>query len=202
MLLSVHRTKVFAFSFLFFAIVLPVHSQPPSAYVVPAGTVITVRMNDGMSSKVSSVGDTFVTTVVDPVVIRDIVVLPENDRISGSVDRVEPAAAGKDGDLEIAFGTLYGPGWKREIVGESVEESSAESSTPFRILSVIGSAAAGALLGSLSSSRNGALIGTGVGTGIGTGVALLTKGNEAEIRADKEFRIRLIKDVTLPVTEY
>lgn len=196
-------TKIFAFIFLFFASFLDTNAQS-SIYQLDAGTRIRVSMDNGISSDVSSAGDTFTTTIAEPVRVRETIVLPVGTVIEGRITDAERAAVGgKSGKLSVRFETLrFENGEKREIEGVLVDELKAASSQKMNILAVIGGAGLGALLGSVSKGGTGALIGAGVGAGAGTGVALARKGKNVRIKTDEKFEIRLTKQVILPVLDY
>lgn len=200
---SRQTTKIFAFLFLFFASFSTVNSQG-SIYQLEPGTRIRVQMDNGISSDVSSVNDTFTTTIVEPVKVRETIVLPVGTVIEGRVTEVKPASGGgESGKLSVKFEKiLFENGEKREIEGVLTNELKAESSHKTNILAIIGGAGIGALLGAVSKAENGALIGAGIGAGAGTGVALARKGKNVRIKTDEKFEIRLTKQVTLPVLDY
>lgn len=192
-------TKIFVLSFLLFSFSVLIKSQ--SIYELEAGKKIRVQMDNEINSEVSSVGDTFTTVVAEPVVVREVVVLPAGTVIEGRVTKVTRAeVGGKKGEMEVKFETIrFTDGAKRDIEGVLVDELEAESSSKTGILSVIAGTAFGAIIGAVSKADNGALIGAGVGAGVGTSVALLQKGKNVRIKSDEKFEIKLTKNVTLPV---
>jgi hypothetical protein len=198
-------TKVFAFLTLFFAsFTADTAAQGDSIYRLPAGTRITIRMDDGISSDVSTVNDTFTTTIAKAVVVRETVVLPEGTVVEGRIVKARAAAAGgQSGKLEVRFEILrLSEGVKRDIEGVPVQELKAASSGARGILSVVGGTALGALFGAVTKTPNGALIGAGIGAGAGTGVMLLKKGKDVRLKRSQEFEIELKKEVMLPVEDY
>jgi len=203
--------KVFAFvgktailSILIFANFSILSAQSDSIYRLPAGTRIKVKLDAEINSKVSSVNDTFVATVVRPVTVRDVVVLPAGSIIEGRVASVSKAAGGgKGGKLDVVFEWLkLSTETRRNIDGVLINKLSADSSQTFTAISIVSGTAAGAGIGAASRSGIGTLIGAGIGAGIGTGIALLRKGKEVRIRKDEEFEIELKKEVVLPVLDY
>lgn len=200
--LSQTVTKIFALSFLLFS--FSIFTKAQSIYELQAGTKIRVQMDNEINSEVSSVDDTFTTVVAEPVVVRDVVVLPAGVVIEGRVTKVNRASvAGEKGELEVRFETMrFAGGERRAIEGALVKDLKAKSSSKTGILSVIGGTAFGAIIGALSGADNGALIGAGVGAGIGTSVALLQKGKDVRIKSDEKFEIKLLKNVTLPVKDF
>lgn len=197
------KTKIFALLTLLFAGFISIKAQDTSFKLQP-GTKIRLKMETEINSKVSSVNDTFLTKVAEPVVVRETVVLPAGTVIEGRVVKVAKAAAGgQAGKMEVVFETMRLPGGdKRKIEGVLVNALKAESSQGFNILSVVGGTALGALVGAVSKAENGALIGAGIGAGAGTGVAFARKGKNVRIKTDEEFEIELKKEVVLPVIDY
>jgi hypothetical protein len=200
---SRQTTKIFAFLFLFFGSFLILNAQN-SIYQLGAGTRIRVRMDNEISSDVSSVNDTFTTVIAEPVRVQETVVLPVGTVIEGRVIEVEPAAlGGKSGTLQVRFETIrFESGERRAIEGVLVNELKALRSPKTSVLAVIGGTAIGALIGAATKSGSGALIGAGIGAGAGTGVALARKGRDVRIKSDEKFEIELKKEVTLPVRDY
>lgn len=196
--------KIFAFLTLFFAIFNTTLAQTDSIYRLPAGTKIRLRMDDGISSNISSANDTFTTTLVKPVIVRETIVLPVGTVIEGRIVKATAAATGgQSGKLVIKLDTLKLPeGEKRDIDGVPVEELKAPSSQTGNIISVVGGTALGAIFGAVTKTSNGALIGAGIGAGAGTSVALLKKGKDVKIKRGDEFDVELKKEVILPVTDY
>lgn len=202
MKVSQTETKIFALVFLLFSYSLVTKAQ--SIYELQAGTKIRVQMDNEINSKVSSVNDTFTTTVTEPVVVRDVQILPVGTIIEGRVTKVSHASAGgKNGKMDVVFETLrFVNGGQRRIEGVLVNKLVAESSQKTSILAIIGGAALGAVIGALSEAGNGAIFGTGIGGGAGTAVALLRKGKDVKIKSDEKFEIEIKKNVTLPVKDF
>jgi hypothetical protein len=75
-----------------------------TAYSIPEGTPFKLHLHSTISSKTSRMGDRVLTTLVDPVAVQDMDVLPKGLRIGGSVAEVEAAGhRGKSGCLTIVF---------------------------------------------------------------------------------------------------
>ncbi len=202
------KTKVFAFFSLLFAFFIQANAQteisPTSVYNIQAGTKILVQMDNEINSKVASVNDTFTTTLAEPLIIREVVVLPVGAVIEGRVTKVNRASSGgKDGSLTVSFEMLrLADSAKREIEGVLDKELEAVSSQKLKALTIIGGTVIGGIVGALSKAENGALIGAGIGAGAATGAALLQKGKDVSIKADEKFEIRLTKNVVLPAQDY
>ncbi len=198
-------TKVFAFFILFFVNFVSAYAQTDAnIYQLPQGTIIRVRMDNEINSKVSSEKDTFTAMIVEPVINKQIVLLPLGTIVEGNITEVKRASLnGRQGKLTVSFNMLQLPnGEKRKIEGILTNELAAETTKTANILTIIGGTALGTILGAASEAKNGALIGAGIGLGAGTGVAFLKKGKEVGIKSSEEFEIKLTRDVTLPIEDY
>lgn len=198
------NTKVFAILLLFFANVSYASAQGGSIYRLPAGTRIRLQMDAGISSKISSVSDTFTATVARPIVVNDVVVLPSGTVIEGRVIEVAGAdIGGKNGRLKLRFESMrFADDRKRVIDGILIQELRPRSDTAWKMITIFGGTAAGAAIGAIAGRGNGVLAGAGIGAGAGTAAAFLKKGKDVYIRTDEEFEIELKSEVTLPAREY
>ena len=195
---------------------LPVEAQRRRStirrYTVPANTVIRVRMNEKLTSKSARVGDTFTTTVVDPVYAGGIEVVPAGSILIGRVTMVKRAARkSKAGEIGVQFTSIRTPrGTSYAINGSLAGEEGGEvnadneggvkgrSSKKRNIGFIGGGAAGGALIGAIAGGGSGAAIGAGVGAGLGIAGSLLSKGKEAEVKSGTEFGVILNRSVALP----
>lgn len=199
------KTKVFAFIFTLFANFILVNAQTDSSiYQLSAGTTLRVRMDNEINSKVASVNDTFTMTLAAPITAQQTILLPVGTVIEGRVTKVRRAAyGGKNGSLEVSFQTLrLVNGQKREIEAVLVNQSNTESSPVTNVLTILGGTAIGGIVGATSKADNGALIGAGIGAGAGTGIVFLRKGKDVSLKTDKDFEIKILKNVNLPVQDF
>lgn len=188
----------------------------PSAYTLPVGTIIHVKMVSDISSKSAKVNDTFATTLIGPVIVRGIELLPAETKIQGRITKVVKAAKKSEaGRLQVIFEKIIMPdGEVRDITGELVSISDnetaetaakqlkGESSKKDNAVLIGGGAAIGAVIGAVANGASGAAVGAAVGAGVGTGGALAKRGNEAIVKANSELSISLKEEVTLPVKDY
>ena len=198
------KTKIFAILSLIFAASQSVDAQRDSIYRMPAGTKIRLRMDAGISSKISAVNDTFTTIVAKPIVVEGVVILPFGTVVEGRVTEVTGAGAGgKNGRLDVRFETIrFSEMLTRSINGLLVNELTPSPGNVANILAILGGTAAGALVGAAAGSRKGILVGAGIGAGAGGALTFLKKGREVSIRTDEEFEIELKREVTLPASDY
>lgn len=196
-------TKVFASAFLLFSFAFAAAAQN-SVFELPVGSKILVRMENEISSKVSSPGDTFTTVVHENVAVRDTVVLPKGTIIEGRVIAVSPASAGgRGGSIEVLLESIRFAGGERRVI-DAIPSNPLRGTSAKKtgLLVALGATIAGAVIGGVSKSGVGAAIGAGAGAGIGAGAAVALKGKDIAIKNDEVFSIRLRKSVTLPAFDY
>jgi len=182
-------------------------------YRVDTGTIIRVRMNRTISSKTARIGDTFTTSVTEPVYSTNgVVVIPVGSTVTGRVDMVTPAAKkGKPGKIDAHFTSVRLPnGGSRAINGsltdlESGKTTSDDEGTASgkkmgkrKLVFIGGGTAGGAILGAAIGGGKGAAIGAILGGAGGFLGERLTKGPEAEVKSGTEFGIYLNQSISMP----
>jgi hypothetical protein len=182
-------------------------------YTVSTGTTFRVRMNNSISSKTARVGDTFTTTVTEPVYSSTgVVVIPTGSTVTGRVDSVLAAKKGGDpGQIGVRFTSVRLPtGTSRAINGSltDLDSKSAKSDNESvasgdkmknrKIIFIGGGGAGGAVLGAAIGGGKGALIGGILGAAGGFLGEKFTKGEEAQVKSGTEFGIYLNQAVSLP----
>lgn len=187
---------------------------PPRYFTVNAGKKIRVRMNEQISSENARVGDRFTTTVVDPVYVSGVEVIPAGSIINGRVTEVHRARSqSKAGTIAVQFISLEMPGGATRNLNGSLADLSNEtvtydsegqvkgrSSTKRNIVFIGGGATVGALIGAIASGGKGAGIGLGIGAGLGVAGAYFAKGQEAVVKPGTEFGVILNQSITLPAS--
>jgi hypothetical protein len=188
---------------------------PIRYYTVNANETIRVRMNGTITSANARVGDTFTTTVVDPVYGSGLELIPAGSVVRGRVYQVTRAARkSKAGTLGVEFISLKLPNGMTRAISGSLASLSDEtttydneggvtggSSTKRNVVFIGGGAAAGALIGAIAGGGKGAGIGAGVGAGLGVAGAYFSKGKEAVVKPGTEFGVVLNQSVSLPASK-
>jgi len=95
--------------------------QKAPKYTVPANTTIRLRLNDPLSSKDARVGGTFASTVVTPLYVRGVEVVPAGSIVTGHVTHVTRASRKSNaGSINVTFTRLDLPnGAGRYVQGAS-----------------------------------------------------------------------------------
>jgi ABC-type transport system substrate-binding protein len=169
-------------------------SQP---VVVPAGTPITVRLQNSISSATAVPGQSFDFTLVEPLVIDG--------------KTVAPAGAAGQGRVIAArqSGRLHNAGYLRvglASIGINGKQVPVQSSSIFvsggryakrNVAYIGGGAGAGALIGAIAGGGKGALIGSAIGAGAGTGAAYATGKKEVGFAAERSLTFKLTQPLSV-----
>ena len=168
---------------------------------VPAGTILEVQFDQGLSSSGSSVGDDFSVQTTEPVRIGKATVIPAGSTISGNVTHVKAAKRGAgNAQLTLAFREITLPdGYSSPVV--ATVSSRSESKKKRNAAIIGGGAAGGALLGGLlGHDTKDAVVGSVVGGAIGTGVVMSKEGEQVRIPAGYQTTIRLDAPLKVPAS--
>lgn len=165
--------------------------------VVPAGTVITVRLGQRVGSKTSNTGDSFDATVAEPIEVNGKVVVPSGAPASGHVAEAVPRGRFKGrARLRLVLDSVTVNGSKYDIQTSAVSRSLKGKGK--RTATMIGGGAgAGALIGGLAGGGKGALIGAAVGAGAGTAGAAYTGNKDITIPAESALSFKLVQPITV-----
>ena len=153
--------------------------------VVPAETLITVVLDEPLSSKTSTSGQSFAATVSAPIEVDGKIAIPKGARATGVVRDAKSAGKFKGGAvLAIALtGVTVGNSNYDLLTTTHTQTSTGKGKRTATLIG--GGGAAGALIGGLAGGGKGAAIGALAGAGAGTGGAALT-GNNREIALPAE----------------
>ncbi len=182
-------------------------------YTADTGTVFRVRMNNNISSKTAKVGDTFTTTVTEPVYSNaGVVIIPTGSTVTGRVDTVVPAKkGGNPGQIGVSFVSVKLPTRSSRSINGSLTDlntkdaksdnestASGDKMKNRKIIFIGGGGAGGAILGAAIGGGKGAIIGGIIGAGAGLLGERFTKGEEAEVKSGTEFGVYLNQSVSMP----
>ena len=159
--------------------------------VVPAGTVITVRLNDAVGTKISESGQTFSATVAQPVEVNGTTIIPDGGEASGTVVTATPAGRFKGGSvLELKLDSITIHGKPHPVTTSAVERS--EKGKGKRTATMVGGGAGvGALIGGLAGGGKGAAIGAIAGAGAGTAGSAFTGNRDITLPAESVVSFKL-----------
>ncbi len=174
--------------------------REPRTVTVPAGTLVTVRLRDTLSTERHSTHDAFFATLDAPLIVEGLVIAERGAMVRGRVleatgsGRVKGRAA-----LVLQLDELTtADGQKVEIRTDAFRHE-AESGVKGDVAKTGVAAGIGAAIGAIAGGGKGAAIGAAIGGAAGVGGAMATRGKPAELPSETRLTFRLSEPV--PLTE-
>jgi hypothetical protein len=170
-------------------------SSQPGPVTIPAGTIITIRTAQALSSKTSQAGETFSATVARPVNVGDSVAIPDGAKATGTIVAAHALGRFKGGALlQLKLSSVEINGQNVPVDTSAVARS--EKGKGKRSATMIGGGAGlGALIGGLAGGGKGAAIGAVAGAGAGTAGTAFTGNKEINLPAEYALSFKLVKPV-------
>lgn len=174
-----------------------VANPAPEPLVIPAGTSITVRLQEGLSSASAVPGERFEAVVDEPVILDDRTVIAVGTPVTGHV--VIARRSGRlrhPGELGLTLDSVLLNNQQVPLTTSRIIARG--SSHKKRNLGWIGGGTGGgAVIGALAAGGRGALIGSGIGAVAGTTTAFVTGKKDVGFAAERRLRFRLNQDISL-----
>ena len=170
----------------------------PEMIAVPAGTIIPVRLEAGVSSSRNTSGEAFTATLAEPLMINGKLVAPTGSRAEGVLTEVIDSGRVKGRARMTMVLRQIEVNGKTYAVSTAPRSFQAEGTKKRDAGFIAGGAAVGAAIGAIAGGGKGAAIGAGVGGGSGTGVVLATKGKPVAFGPEARIRFTLTQPVQLP----
>lgn len=164
---------------------------------IPEGTVLRVRMSDGIDTGKNRLGDTFRATLEAPLMVGDRVVAPVGTEVEGRVAELKSAghfSGRSELALELVRLDMNGRSYPLETSAWTGQGNSRGKRTA---ATIGGGAALGAIIGAIAGGGKGAAIGSVAGAGAGTGVQAVTKGKQVKVNPEAVLDFRLVSPVTV-----
>ena len=168
-----------------------------ASLVIPAGTSITIRLQDSLSSRYSVPGQRFEALLDEPIVVDDHAVLPVGSLVTGHVTSARRSGRLRHpGEIALTLDSVT-IGDRRVPVQTSSLVARGGSHKKRNLAWIGGGTGGGALIGALAAGGKGALIGSGIGAAAGTTTAFLSGKKDVGFAAERRLRFRLNHDVSL-----
>lgn len=170
----------------------------PNTVTIPAGTNLTVRLQETLNSEKNQAGDTFTAVLDAPLIVDGFVIADKGARVDGRLSEVDRSGRVKGvARMVLELNKLNtSDGQRVEIRTENFEKK-AESSKKQDAVKVGVGAAIGAAIGAIAGGGKGAAVGAGAGGAAGAGGVLATRGKAAEVPVETRLTFRLADYVTL-----
>lgn len=167
----------------------------PVPVVIPAGTVLTVRLGQAVGSKISQAGQTFTATVAHPVEVSGRTMIPSGATATGTVVDAKPLGRFKGGaSLTLKLTSVNVHGTDHPIETSSVAEA-AKGKGKRTATMVGGGAGLGALIGGLAGGGKGLAIGAAAGAGAGAAGTAFTGNKDIVLPAESALSFKLEQPV-------
>jgi hypothetical protein len=174
----------------------PAHDPPP--YGLPAeltvkpGALVTVRVNDMLSSNRNLPGDAFSAVLMQPLVVDGVVVAERGQIVSGRVAQARKPHSNTPSvlALELTDLTLV-DGTQAPVHSQLVSWQGAMTPAGQQAGTVIVTTALGAEIGAAAGRGTGAAVGAGAGLAAGTVAALETRNHPTEVYPETAMTFRI-----------
>ena len=182
--------------------------------VLAQGTVISLQMNDHLSTRGNNEGDSFTAVVISPVCAGERVVIPKGSYVTGSISRVtRPGRFKGKAVLNLIFHSVQIPGKGELPIAATLTRVDSDGNPAVRNEGAVEGAGsegrdagriiapglAGAGIGAIAGGGKGARIGAGAGTAVGLSAVFSTRGKDLEIRRGSTIQISLDKALAVPL---
>jgi hypothetical protein len=162
-------------------------APPVKTVTVPAGTVINVRLTQGIDVDASQAGHSFKAIVDDPVMMGGSIVIPRGATATVQAVNVQQSGKMKGSDkITVKLNTIGFGGMVYEVASSYVE-SKGKGEGKKTARKVGGGAGLGAIVGGIAGGGEGAAIGAAIGGVTGAAVA---SGGEEHLKLPAETRIQ------------
>jgi Tfp pilus assembly protein PilF len=167
----------------------------------PAGTVMTIALDEPISSATAQVGQEVRAHVVGDVTVGQETLVRNGAAVKGKVTEAESSGRVKGrATLALGFTSVETTDGWRDIEAHMVDGTLKAPGTKKRDAATIGiGAAAGAVLGEIlgDKAKTGAIIGGAAGTA----VVLSTKGKEVELEPGTQLGLELDQELAVTITK-
>jgi len=175
-------------------------ARQPILLTVPALTHLEVDLNDDLSSETSQAGDFVTATLVQDVIVDDLVAIAAGSEIQGVITQVVPTRKfGGQAQLQLSFDRLITVAGG-DLPIAAVLELGGRRQKKKDAATIGGSAAGGAVLGRILNDKNrdqGTAVGAVVGAAIGAIVAANNKVDPVELPAGTPLVLTLDAPLTI-----
>jgi hypothetical protein len=165
--------------------------------VIPAGTTLTVTLDQAVSTKDNASGDRFDASLAAPITVEGREVIPAGAKAVGTVVTAASAGHLKGGStLALSLDSLRVNGQKYSIETSRFEEVG-KGRGKRTLIGGGGGAGLGAIIGGIAGGGKGAAIGAVAGGGAGTAGAAYTGKRDITLPAETRLHFKLRRSLEI-----
>jgi hypothetical protein len=166
---------------------------------IPAGTWISVRNDQALSSDHNRPGDVFTATLVQPLIANGFVVARRGQIVSGHVvDALRARSHGDSSQLSLELSDLSLADGQQLPVRTQLVQYAGPGSHPGEDVATIGTVAAiGAVIGAAAKGGVGAGVGAVIGGMAGTIGVMSTRGKPTVVYPESTLTFRTVEPITI-----
>jgi hypothetical protein len=167
--------------------------------VIPAGTVLPVRLDTSIGSDTSRVEQSVNAHLARAIVIDGVTAIPAGSAVSGVVtDVLRPGRVEGRSHIGVRF-TTVAVGDERYKMMARTNGWAGRSAKKKDARNIAIPAAGGAVVGAIVGGKKGAAIGGAAGGGAGTAYVLSTRGPEVRVGRNAPVSVRLTEPLRIRV---
>ena len=176
----------------------PPQQAGPMRLTIPAGTWVTVRVNEPLSSDHNKPGDAFFATLAQPLVVNGLVVARRGQAVSGMVSETQKAGRVSGlSRLGLELTEIGLADGSQAQVKTRLMERRGDTSYGRDAAAIGGTVATGAAIGAAVNGGVGAGVGAAAGVVASTIGVLLTRGRPTVVYPEMPLTFRLESPVTV-----
>ena len=167
---------------------------------IPNGTALSVRTNELIDSKTTSVGQTYSAVIAEDVLDGSgRVIIPKGSDTQLVIRSTNGGGITSASDLVLDVDSITVGGTKYFVSTDDLERKGGQGvgANSKTAIFVGGGAALGTLIGAIAGGGKGAAIGAAIGAGAGLGTQVLTKGKQVRVPAETLLNFKIDQDVRL-----
>jgi hypothetical protein len=170
----------------------------PGNITIPAGKVISIRLNEPLSSDHSHPGEGFTATLDQPIVVNGWVVARRGETVVGTVTSAKKAGRVKGvSQLGLELTEITVVDGQQLPLETELWNGSAGTSHGADAGTIATTTGVGTIIGAAANGGEGAGIGAGAGAAAGIAAVLLTRGKPTVLGPEARLSFRLKEPVTI-----
>lgn len=172
--------------------------REPHSVTLAAGTNLTIRLGETLSTDHNYSGDTFRGTLQTPIIQDGFIIADRGSKVLGRIVNAQKAGHMEGAaDLNLALTEINTTDGQQVAIQTNTNERKGPTNTGQQTAKIAGGAALGAIIGAIAGGGKGAAIGAGAGGAAGTGAVMLGHTKACVIPSETVLTFRLAVPVTL-----